>query len=71
MSDTAIRLWDVASIVLLIVGVVILPLSFEFAVAGLACEVMAVFCLKVHEDAVYLRKLEEYKKLPPPPVMDC
>ena len=73
MSDTAIRLWDVASIVLLIVGVVILPLSFDFAVIGLACEVMAVFCLKVHEDAVYLRELEELKKLPPPPppVMDC
>ena len=71
MSDTEIRLWLAASIVLMIVGVVILPLSFDFAVAGLACEVMAVFCMKVHEDAAYMHKLEEYKKLPPPPVMDC
>ena len=68
MSDTAIRLWNVASYVLLIVGVVICPLSFDFAMLGLACVVMAVFCLKVHEDAVYLRELEELKKLPPPPI---
>lgn len=69
MSDTAIRLWMAASIVLLIAGVISIPLCVP--VIGLVCSLMAVFCLKVHEDAVYLRKLEEYKKLPPPPVMDC
>ena len=71
MSDTAIRLWDVASIVLWIAGVISIPLCV--LVIGLVCSLMAVFCLKVHKDAVYLRKLEEYKKLPPPPppVMDC
>ena len=68
MSDTEIKLWMAAHIVLLIVGVVILPLSLDFAMIGLACEVMAGFCLKIHEDAVYLRELEELKKLPPPPI---